>query len=136
MTAHALVLYALAVLTGTVAIARAVRLVVADDWPPIAWVRGRWEYATAARDLDGGRMRYDRGPQTGELVPGPWTKLLTCPFCFAPYAAAVDLTWAVLARHSLLTGHGPWGVAWWLLNGWAAVSYATAMLVVRDEPVD
>lgn len=108
----------LAALVGTVAVARAVRLITSDAYPPMEWVRLWWVNHTEVKG----------GWREG------WAPLLTCPFCAAPYAAAVDLTWAVLARHGLLTGTGTWGIAWWLVNGWAAVSYAAAMLVVRDEP--
>lgn len=115
-----LILAALAFLTGTVAVGRATRLVVADTYPPMEWVRDRFlHYVTVTR-------------------PGlrEWAPLVECPFCFAPYAAAVNLLWAVAAR--------PWGTDsltltsvdgwWWVVNLWAAGSYLAAMLVKRDEP--
>lgn len=119
----------IAALIGTVAVARAVRLLTSDAYPPAQALRVWWWNQTAGKG----------GWRTG------WALLLTdpeeaggngCPFCAAPYAAAADLVWAVLARHGLLTGSGFWGVAWWLVNGWAAVSYVAAMIVVRDEPLE
>lgn len=113
MTTDPLTLTA-ALILGTIAVARATRLAVSDAYPPAVWVRERWVNATGSR----ARTR-------------DWAPLLECPFCFAPYAAAVDLTWA------LVTGleWGPWWAsAWWVVNVWAAVSYAASMLVVRDEP--
>lgn len=131
MTAHELLTDAAAFLLGVIAIARATRLVTADDWPPIAWVRDRWELATAYRDGEGKPLRDNRG----DLVPGPWTKLLTCPFCFAPYPTAVALAAAIWADIWTpdLTTFGGW---WWTFAVWAAASYLAAMLVVRDEPAD
>ena len=104
--------YAAAALVGTLAVARGTRLVVHDSWPPMAWVRDRW-IAWA-----------------GQHAPN-WVLLLTCPFCFAPYAAAADLTWVLLAG---LDGASWWSAAWWVANTWAAVAYVAAQVVVRDEP--
>lgn len=109
----------LAVLTGTLAVARATRLITSDRYPPMLWLRLRfinWTYA---------------GPDWRK----GWQPLAECPFCVAPYAAAVNLTWALIVS--------PWagdfstwsaGWWWWIVNLWAAVSYAAAMVVVRDEP--
>lgn len=108
-----------ALIVGAFAVARAVRLVTSDNWPPMLWLRLRWLTWTAQNP------RRER-----------WSDLLTCPFCFAPYAVLVDLAWAVaVGAHThqqldLSTGH-TW---WWLVNVWAAVSYVAPMIVVRDEP--
>lgn len=105
---------------GVLGVARAVRLVVSDDWPPTKAVRDWWEVRTGQW-------------VEGELVPGRWTSLLTCPFCFAPYPTAVALAgvvWAGIWSPELDTLAG-W---WWVLAVWAAGSYAAAMVVVRDEP--
>lgn len=98
-----------AVLVGTLAVARCTRLVTSDEWPPVLWVRMRWLTWAA----------------NGRAWRQGWADLLTCPFCFAPYAAAGDLTLAWVS--DLAT----W---WWLLNLWAAVAYVAAMVVARDEP--
>lgn len=103
-----------AVIVGTLAVARATRLVTSDAYPPAEWLRTRWINATGSRTALQG-----------------WAPLVTCPFCFAPYAAAVDLTWVLLAGLEW----GPWwSSAWWVVNLWAAVSYVAAMIVARDEP--
>lgn len=103
-----------AAIVGTIAVARATRLVTSDGYPPAKAVRDWWI-----------RVTHD----------GPWSLLAECPFCFAPYAAAADLAWAAW----VLPGSDPldaWSVGWWwwIVNGWAAVSYLAAMIVVRDEP--
>ena len=113
MTTDPLTLLA-AVVLGTIAVARSVRLVVHDAYPPMEWIRDRW-LAWA-----------------GQHAPG-WASWLTCPFCFAPYAAAVNLGWALWSG---LSWDSNWGAAWWVVNTWAAVSYLAAMLVLRDEPVE
>lgn len=105
-----------AFILGTIAVARATRLVVHDPWPPILWARLRWltwTGQTPAREK--------------------WADLFTCPFCFAPYAAAVNLTWVLLAGLEW----GPfWSSAWWVVNVWAAAAYLAPMLVLRDEPAE
>lgn len=107
-------------IVGVLGIARAVRLVTSDSWPPIKALRDRWKVRTG-QWVD------------GHLEPGPWTDLFTCPFCFAPYPTALALAgaiWAGLWSPDLGTLAG-W---WWVLAVWAAASYAAAMVVVRDEP--
>lgn len=98
-----------AFLLGVIATARCVRLVTSDDWPPVSSVRMAWLTWTS----NGSEWRRD------------WADLLTCPFCFAPYATAGNLLLAYVSDVA------PW---WFLLNLWAAVSYLTAMVVARDEP--
>jgi hypothetical protein len=115
-----------AVLVGTLAVARCTRLVTSDDWPPIAWVRARWEWWQTDRDVDAANdaRGYPHATRARSIRHG-WGSLLKCPFCFAPYAAAGDLA---LAWYSDLA---TW---WWLVNLWAAVAYVAAMIVARDEP--
>ena len=116
VTDHGLTVTVLAALIGTVAVARATRLATSDAYPPAVWVRRWWFNQTAGKG----------GWREG------WAMLISgddgkggCPFCFAPYAAAVNLGWA------WWSDLGMW---WWLVNVWAAVSYVAAMIVVRDEP--
>lgn len=119
-----------AYVVGVLGVARAVRLVTSDTWPPMARVREWWKARTAPRAADGtSPLRYEEG----DLVEGPWTALLTCPFCFAPYPTAVAVAAAV--------GSGVWSPDlhtlagwWWVLAVWASASYAAAMVVLRDEP--
>lgn len=107
----------LASLVGVIAVARAARLVTSDDYPPMVWVRDRWVTWCANHAPD-------------------WAELLKCPFCFAPYAAAANLALFLLmdAMHASTTNADNLGTWWWLVNIWAAASYAAAMIVVRDEP--
>lgn len=112
-----------AVVLGTVAVARATRLLTSDAYPPAEALRRWWWNQTVGKG----------GWRAG------WAPLLTdenagagCPFCAAPYLAAVNLTWAILADVPDTTGF--WAQAWWACNLWLAVSYISAMIVVRDEP--
>lgn len=116
-----------AFILGTIGIARAVRLITSDAYPPMQVIRDRWEVWQSSRDTDDDAMALRYGITHG------WGPLLTCPFCCAPYvtAFAVALThWAGIWAPDLGTLAG-W---WWTLAVWAAVSYLAACFVVRDEP--
>lgn len=93
-----------AAVVGVVSVGRLTRLLTQDTYPPVAWLRSQWS-----------RLTKD----------GDWADLATCPFCAAPYIAAVILAWGVLSGLH-------W--SWWIVNGWLALSYVAAMLVVRDTP--
>lgn len=114
---HALTLLAAFVL-AVIATARAARLVVHDAYPPAMAVRTWWINQTEVR----GGWRAD------------WAPLVTCPFCCAPYLAAVVLGVGMLAG----IWQPGWSLAgvWWTGAVWASLSYLAAMLVVRDEPED
>jgi hypothetical protein len=61
------------------------------------------------------------------ILPQKWVKLVECPWCVSPYISLVVIVWAwTTGLH--------W--SWWLGNGWAALSMAAAMIVVRDIPPD
>jgi hypothetical protein len=110
--------FLLYVAVGILSTARTARLVVFDDYPPMVWLRDRWDTWT----------KYDPH-EVG------WGKLLHCAFCATPYIGAVVLAWALLA----LPGSDWkdwWSSAFWwvLLNGlWGAV-YLAAMAVAYDQP--
>lgn len=72
MTTDPLIIAA-AVIVGIIAVARLTRLVVDDDFPPVAWLRREY----MAR------------------VPAAWATLPTCAFCVAPYFTALSLAWAL-----------------------------------------
>jgi hypothetical protein len=97
-----------AFILATFAVARAARLLVYDDMPLFKNVREWWVRHT-----------------------GQWGTLFLCQFCMTPYLAAGDLAWALTTRINWFTF---WGAAWWVVNGWAAMSYIAAMVVSRDEP--
>jgi hypothetical protein len=99
--------WTLAIVVGTVSVARMTRLLIWDDLPPVAWLRAR----VLARVGD-----------------SPWSKLVECGFCLAPWLAAVMVAWALLCDLA-------WW--WWLPNVWfGVVSYGAAILVSYDQPPD
>lgn len=115
--------YAAALLLGTLASARATRLITHDAWPPMAWARTRAETILGRHGTAG----------------ADWAVGVTCPFCVAPYVVAANLAWCLAAGALTdLTWTGgsvwSWAGAWWVLNTWAAVAYVASMVVVRDEP--
>jgi hypothetical protein len=61
-----------AFVVGVIAVARIVRLIVDDDFPPVLWVR----------------------QQFTKVLPPAWLDGLDCPWCVAPYVAIVDIVWA------------------------------------------
>ena len=104
MTVHDYLYYAAAVVVGVIGTARIVRLVTGDTWPPSVRIRIWWEDHTR----------------------GGWEKLLTCPWCFGPYATAGVLAWFLLSDGWART-------AWWVFLGWLAASYAVSWIVFHDE---
>lgn len=106
----------LGITVGVLAVARAVRLVVDDDYPPIVTLREWWTEWSARKGL------------------AEWTPLVECPFCAAPYIALPATLWfASLVAWERST----WNLwLWWIVNGWAAASYVASMIVVRDVPKD
>lgn len=97
------------VIVWLLASARMVRLIVWDAYPPCAKLRAWWD----------GKVTSD------------WNKLLHCGYCAAPWITAVSgiITLALL-RPSI---HYSDPTAWfWLLGGWFAASYATAIIVAYD----
>lgn len=89
-------------IVGVLSAARISRLVTADAWPPTIWLRIKWDQIT-----------HD----------GPWSKLVHCPFCFAPYAWAGVMAWGLL---------WDWPTVWWIFNGWLAGAYVAAMVQAHD----
>lgn len=99
--------YAVAAIVTVIAVARVTKLITEDTWPPAQWGRDRW---------------FDMfGPTSG------WRELVICPFCTAPYVAAIDLAVAYFTdMHPI----------WWAVNIWLAVSYLAAIVVARDIPAE
>src|SRR5438552_3028035 len=137
MPAHVITLL-LAYLLGTLAVARAVRLITADAWPPMQNLRTWWEVKQANRDGARAYSNVRSGPRH-LLDPRSWSTgwgpLLTCPFCCAPYVTAAALTW-VIAAGVWEPDLGTWAGWFWVGSVWASVSYLAAMIVVRDEPAE
>lgn len=88
-----------AAIIGTLAVARTLRLVIWDDFPPVAWLRLRGI----------------------ALLGDTWGKLLTCQFCLAPYAVAVMMGWAYASDL-----HWTWWIinGWWAASYLAAIVVA------------
>lgn len=82
--------------------ARITRLVTGDKFPPSIRLRIWWAGHTNSM----------------------WQPLMECPWCFAPYVVAANMTAAWLSDlHP----------AWWIINGWLAASYAASWVVYHDE---
>lgn len=96
-----------ACVVGVLGSARITRLIVADSWPPVTWVKKHWDTWTAKTD----RRQ-------------AWWVLPNCPWCLAPWVVLPDGFWAVLS-------HLHW--SWWAFNGWLALSYLASMVVYHDE---
>jgi hypothetical protein len=96
------------VLVASIGVARAVRVLVHEDFPPGRWVRNTWIAVTKG---------------------GSWSDIVTCHWCAAPYLVAGSMLWFGLGLwlwEPLL-----WG--WWVVHLWAALSYAASWVVHHDE---
>lgn len=92
-------------LVGVIGTARLVRLLVFDTYPPSVWARVTWDRIT--RD-------------------GPWSTLVHCGYCAAPWITVISIAWAWWSDFH-------W--TWWLFYGWLTISYLAAIIVSYDEPV-
>lgn len=91
-----------AVAVGVVSVARMTRLLTQDSFPPAAWLRSKWDEITD---------------------DGPWSTLFHCPFCMSMWLALPVILWGWLSNLH---------ISWWLFNGWMAVSYLAAIVVMND----
>lgn len=99
--------WAAATIITIIAVARITKLITEDNWPPAQWARDKWFDLFA--------------PESA------WRELVICPFCAAPYIAAIDLTVAYFTNMHPL---------WWAFNIWLTVSYLAAIVVSRDIPAE
>lgn len=107
LTMDNLLMWIAVILVGVLGTGRIVRLVTYDDYPPTIAIRAGWA-----------RLVNDSG----------WSKLASCLWCFAPWAAIPCGLWFWL-------GYGTWvEAAWWIFYGWMAFGYVISMVVARDEP--
>jgi hypothetical protein len=103
----------LAIAVGILGSARLTRVITYDDYPPAEWVRERWTYLTRSR----------RHSTPERIVPGAWSKLVTCWWCATPYVTAG------CAAHGYFTSlHWSWWAVWGVLGA----SYVAAMVIARD----
>jgi hypothetical protein len=116
---------AAAYVLAVIATARAVRLLVHDDYPPTTALRRWWFNQTVGKG--GWREHWAPILVSREGLSG-------CPFCCAPYVAAIVLAVAMAAG----IWQPGWSAAavWWTGAVWASLSYLAAMLVLRDEPAE
>lgn len=82
---------------------RITRLLNVDKFPPIRWVRERFENATDGSD---------------------WQLLTICVYCMSFWVVLALGAWGYLTD---------WQEAWWVINGLFAASYATGILVALDK---
>lgn len=115
LTPELVVVLAAAAVLAALATARVARLLIYDAFPPVEWARLR--YITWANR---------KGENT---YRAKWAVLATCPYCLAPYLAAINLGWALASG---LDWTAPWGAAWWLCNALAALAYVAAIIVAYD----
>lgn len=93
-----------AVIVGVLSVARTARFIGYDDFPPMQWLRDKWDEKVG-----------DEG----------WGKVMHCPFCSAPYMAAVMLAWAWVSELH-------W--TWWVINATWGLSYISSIIVAYDQP--
>ena len=82
--------------------ARLTRLAVFDKFPPVKWVRTKYENAT---------------DETG------WQWLTLCGYCFSFWATLPVVLWGYLTDFQ---------TAWWVVNGALGASYLAAIVVAFD----
>ena len=96
--------YVAASIVGVLSVARTARLVVHDDFPPMAWLKRKVLL---------------------KWTPTSWVNVWECHFCLAPYLAAGMGAWAWASGLDTV---------WWVVNGWWAASYVAAVFVAYDQP--
>jgi hypothetical protein len=99
---------------GILSVARTARLIVFDEYPPMAWLRDKHDAKFGSEG---------------------WGKLIHCGFCAAPYLAVGMMIWAL----AVLPGSNPYdwySQAWWwvVINGTWGGSYVASIIVAYDQP--
>jgi hypothetical protein len=110
--------FAFAVVVAILSVARTARLVVFDKYPPMVWLRDRWDY----------KLKYS-GLDTG------WGALIHCGFCTGPYLAAGMGVW-FLGVQPWQNPADYWSADWWwfAVNGIWGLSYVASIIVAWDQP--
>lgn len=105
-----------AIIIGVLSVARTARLIVWDEYPPMIWLRTKWD---------------ERIGEEG------WGKLIHCQFCATPYLAVGMFVWAAVAFERFAPTD-LWSATWWwfVVNGVWGLSYLSAMIVAYDQPED
>lgn len=97
------VILAVAVVVWIVSSARLTRLITQDTFPPVVWLRTKWDDKT---DGNG------------------WNTLFHCHWCMSFWVALAIGAWGYLSNLH-------W--SWWIVNAVLAASYISACFVERDE---
>jgi hypothetical protein len=96
-------LWIVAFVVGSLSAGRITRLFTADDFPPIVWLRIKWD---------------DKTDESG------WNKLFHCHWCFSMWVVVPIGLWAWLSNlHT----------SWWVFNAIMAAAYVAPMIVERDQ---
>lgn len=97
------VVLAVAVVVWIASSARLTRLFTQDTFPPVVWARTKWDEYTEDT---------------------AWNTLLHCHWCLSVWVTPAVGAWGWLSNLH-------W--TWWVFNFALAASYASAMIVERDE---
>lgn len=100
------------VLTTIVSASRLTRLATVDKFPPVKWLRTKYEDATDGSD---------------------WQWLTLCGYCFSFWTTVIVVLWGWFAN--AYTGHPTaevWTQVWWYANGTFAASYLAGILMAYD----
>lgn len=96
-------LWIVAFIVGSLSAGRITRLFTADDFPPIVWLRIKWD---------------DKTDGSG------WNKLFHCHWCLSMWVVIPIGIWAWLSNlHA----------SWWVFNTILAAAYVAPMIVERDQ---
>lgn len=98
-----------ALLVTWLGVARLVRVIVHDSFPPAVWWRTLWS---------------DRITKNG-----PWSMLFTCFWCLPFWVVLVCAGWFFLG---LVVVWVAW--VWWIFWGALAIAYLASVFIRRDEP--
>ena len=99
-----IVVWILAFVVLSLSAGRITRLITADSFPPVVWLRMKWD---------------DKTHQSED-----WNKLLHCHWCLSFWVVVPLALWGYFSHlHE----------SWWVVNGIMAVSYVVPMIVERDE---
>lgn len=104
MLSHDWWVYGAAMAASVLGVARIVRLLVFDDFPPSVAARAWWAKTTRN---------------------GPWAQLAKCGFCLSPYLMAISWAWGWVSDLH-------W--TWWVAHLFAGTAYLSSILVAYDQP--
>jgi hypothetical protein len=104
-----------AALVAITSAARITRLVTYDHYPPVMWLRIKWDEFTETAPA----KRKPESPWSREN----WNLLFHCGYCFSFWAMCAIIAWGYYTDFQ---------TAWWLVNGAFGGSYLSAILMAND----